>query len=393
MKVTIVGGGPAGLFLALLLKRRGGSRFAVDVLDQNPSGATYGFGVVLSEHLLPRLKEVDRAFFEDLQRASYVTRHQIIRHNDVTLFLEGGAFGAAIARLELLAILQRHCERAGVSIHHGKRVDDPTQLEGDLVVGADGVRSVVRAAVADPLGATSRTLTNRVAWYGTKKHFPYPTLAFKGNEHGHFVAAAYPYTETLSTFVAECDDATWTRSGLGVMTDDARQAFAERIFAEELEGHPLLSNKSTWGPLLATRSERWSHGRYVLVGDALHSAHPTIGSGTRLAMDDALALGDALTREPDDRERALAIFRASREPAKQRLIAACDRSIAWYERFGEKLDALEPTQFVFDFMTRTGRLTEERLFDEFPAFMERHADDWQRFQRSRADDGPREARS
>jgi len=392
MKVTIVGGGPAGLFLALLLKRRGGSHVAVDVLDQNPPGATYGFGVVLSEHLLPRLEDVDRGFFEDLRRASYVTRHQVIKHNDVTMFLEGGAFGAAIARLELLAVLQRHCERAGVRIRYAVRVEDPTRLEGDLVVGADGVRSVVRAALAAELGATSRTLTNRVAWYGTKKHFPYPTLAFKANEHGHFVAAAYPYSEALSTFVAECDEATWARSGLSAMTEDARQAFAERVFADELEGHPLLSNKSTWGPLLATRSERWSHGRYVLIGDALHSAHPTIGSGTRLAMDDAIALGDALTRDPDHLEDALEAFRAAREPMKQKLIAACDRSIAWYERFGEKLEALDPTLFVFDFMTRTGRLTEKRLFDEFPAFMASHADAWRRFQRSRAD-GPTEVRS
>jgi 2-polyprenyl-6-methoxyphenol hydroxylase-like FAD-dependent oxidoreductase len=364
----------------------------VDVLDQNPSGATYGFGVVLSEHLLPRLDEIDRGFLEDLRRASFVTRHQIIRHNDTTMFLEGGTFGSAIARLDLLEILQRHCESAGVSIHHAKRVDDPTKLEGDLVVGADGVRSVVRAALADELGATSRTLTNRVAWYGTKKHFPYPTLAFKANEHGHFVAAAYPYTETLSTFVAECDDATWTRSGLSVMTDDARQAFAERIFADELEGHTLLDNKSSWGPLSATRVARWSHGRYVLIGDALQSAHPTIGSGTRLAIDDAIALGDALIRLPDDRDAALAEFRATREPTKQKLIDACDRSIAWYERFGEKLESLEPPLFVFDFMTRTGRLTEKRLFAEFPSFMERHADDWQRFQRSRVEES-RELRS
>jgi 2-polyprenyl-6-methoxyphenol hydroxylase-like FAD-dependent oxidoreductase len=212
-------------------------------------------------------------------------------------------------------------------------------------------------------------------------------LAFKSRSDGHFVAAAYPYSDSLSTFVAECDDATWTRSGLRDMSDEERRVFTERVFAEELRGEELLSNRSTWGSLVATRTRDWSVGRYVLIGDALHSAHPTIGSGTRLAMDDAVALGHALLEHRNNLPLALATFRERREPGKAKLVAACDRSIAWYERFGEKLASLDPVQFVFDFMTRTGRIDERRLFDEFPRFMERHAEDWRAFAQGRRDLG------
>jgi 2-polyprenyl-6-methoxyphenol hydroxylase-like FAD-dependent oxidoreductase len=274
--------------------------------------------------------------------------------------------------------LQERCEQVGVRVAYDYRIEDPAALDADLIVGADGVNSALRRHYADQFGTTRWTLGNRLAWYGTEQHFHHPLLSFKTTAHGYFWAAAYAYTERMGTFVAECDADTWTRSGFGGMSDDERQAFTEALFAEELGGNRLISNKSQWHSLPVIRNRAWSVGHRVLIGDALHSAHPTIGSGTRIAMEDSIALVDALGAEPDIL-RALAEFRRAREPQKQKLVSAAEKSFMWYETIAEKLDSLEPAPLVFDFMTRTGRIDEVRLFAEFPQFMRAHAAEWRAF--------------
>jgi 2-polyprenyl-6-methoxyphenol hydroxylase-like FAD-dependent oxidoreductase len=234
------------------------------------------------------------------------------------------------------------------------------------------VNSVVRGRPGLDFGTTSFLLTNRVAWYGTRRHIPYPLLVFRSIPEGHFVAAAYPYSEKLSTFVAECDAETWVRSGMSEMTEEERQAFTEGVFASELQDELLLSNKSMWRCLPVVRNRNWSSGNHVLLGDALHSAHPTIGSGTRIAMEDSIALAEAFHAHFDDVPRMLAAFRAAREPAKEKFLRATEKSFLWYEHFPEKMDTLAPVDFVFDFMMRTGRITDERLAAEFPEFLKRY---------------------
>lgn len=376
MKIIVVGAGPSGLYFSLLMKQHFPAA-EVQVLEQNPRGATYGFGIVLAERGLNRLFTAHAASCEALMTASFVSRNRTIAHPDETLFVEGGGYGAAISRLRLLEILEGFCENAGIHLEFKTRVDDPDRFAGaDLVVGADGVNSAVRRRHELDFGTTTHYLTNRVAWYGTKRHFPYPLLSFKRNELGHFVTAAYAYTEHLGTFVAECDDATYQSSGLESMSEEEQREFTEAIFSDELRGHALISNNSAYRQLPVVRNREWHVGNRVLIGDALHSAHPTIGSGTRIAMEDSIALADSLALHPHDIPAGLADFRRSREPGKTKLVVASEKSFNWYEHFGAKMDALGPVDFVFDFLMRTGRISRERLTAEYPLFMDRYGPRW-----------------
>ena len=366
---AVIGGGPAGLYFALLAKRRfPGS--AIDVYEQNPRDATYGFGIILADRGLNKLRQADPTSHDAIQSAMFITRHQTIIHRGEAIFVERAGFGGAIARLKLLNILQEQCLGAGVRISFGTRLE--ALPEADLIVGADGVNSVVRRLHEKAFGTTSRTLTNRLAWYGTRKLFPHPLLSFRKTALGHFVTAAYPYSETMSTFVAECDGPTWNSAGLDRMTDRERQGVAEAIFADELQGEPLINNNSVWRALPVIRCARWYAGNCVLLGDALHTAHPSIGSGTRIAMEDSIGLADSLQLHPDDLTAGLAHFEQTRRPMKQRLVDAAEKSFLWYETFAEKMDRLAPVDFVFDYMMRTERVSRARLFEEYPEFMARY---------------------
>lgn len=376
MKFIVIGGGPSGLYFALLSKKRF-PHVRVIVYEQNPNGATYGFGIVLADRGLERLRAADAVSYEAIMAASFVTRHREISHCGDALFVEGGGFGGAIERLRLLNILDDLCRKEGVEIHYGVRIGVDSDLsDADLVIGADGVNSALRGLHEEAFGTTRWMLSNRLAWYGTQRHFPHPILSFKRHSRGHFVAAAYPYTERMSTFVAECDARTWEESGFATMDDDERRRVTEEIFAEELAGQTLQSNRSIWHSLPVIRNANWSVGNKVLVGDALHSAHPTIGSGTRIAMEDSIALVDALCAHPDEISKALVAFRAAREPHKQKLVDAAEKSFTWYESFAQKMDALGPVEFTFDFLTRTGRITEERMRSEYPEFMNKYGYHW-----------------
>jgi 2-polyprenyl-6-methoxyphenol hydroxylase-like FAD-dependent oxidoreductase len=387
VKFTVIGGGPSGLYFALLAKKRL-PHVEIEVLEQNPRGATYGFGIVLADSGLNRFQEADPESHEQLVAASFVSRHRVVKHRGQSVFVDGSGYGGAIARLRMLNILQDRCEQVGVQVQYDHRVESPGSLTADLIVGADGVNSTVRRDCA-AFGTTSWTLTNRLAWYGTEQHFPYPVLSFKTTDVGNFWSAAYAYTERLSTFVAECDADTWTRSGFDKMSDTERQAFTETLFAEELGGKKLINNKSAWHSLPVIRNKNWSVGNKALIGDALHSAHPTIGSGTRIAMEDSIALVDALVAEADI-AGALALFRRVREPQKQKMVVAAEKSFMWYEHIAGKLRDLEPIPFVFDFMTRTGRINETRLNQEYPRFMKAHASEWRQFMSTHAATGGQE---
>jgi 2-polyprenyl-6-methoxyphenol hydroxylase-like FAD-dependent oxidoreductase len=367
MKSLIVGAGPAGLLFALLLKRkRPGDE--ITVVEQNPRDATFGFGVVFSRGALEFLARDEPAMHARLAAAMESWPIQRIVHRDVAVDIDGNGF-SAIGRLQLLQILQAECGRAGVQLRFDETVSSLEGFDGcDLVVGADGVNSAVRRFHKDLFGEKIELLTNKFVWYGTPRRFDCLTLTFRESPHGAFVAHHYRYSPRMSTFLVECDAQTWKRAGLDRMSDEESRAYCGRVFAPDLGGHGLVSNKSVWRNFPLLGNERWVVGSKVLIGDALRTGHFSIGSGTRLAFDDAIALARAFDVSPSI-PVVLEEFENRRRPVVEKIVAAANRSSYWYERFPQKM-ALDPWQLAYDYMTRSGRMTDERLRAEAPRFFE-----------------------
>ena len=369
MRIAILGAGPAGLYLAYLIKRRDSSA-EVTVLEQNAPDATFGFGVVFSDRALEFLREDDAATY------AAIAPH-MESWNDMTLNLRGervvidGIGFAAIGRLHLLQLLQARAASVGVTPVYGRAVKSLDELAGyDLIVGADGVNSLVRRTHAQQLGASVRHLTNRFAWYGTSKRFETLTQTFIETEYGPFNAHHYRYEAQRSTFLIEVDQATFERAGFARMGEVETIGFCERIFADVLDGHPLISNNSVWRQFPLVHNARWSHGNCVLMGDALHTAHFSIGSGTRLAMEDASALDKALAAHGDV-PAALTAYETARRPILEKLVAGANGSAEWYEQFARHM-RLAPVDFAMSYITRSGRVDLERLRKLSPKFVARY---------------------
>jgi 2-polyprenyl-6-methoxyphenol hydroxylase-like FAD-dependent oxidoreductase len=368
VKILVAGAGPAGLYFAYLA-RRAHPRWEIRVVEQNPPDSTFGFGVVFSDRALEFLRGDDPATYELITPAMEVWSDLTVVHRGTPVVIDGIGF-AAIGRLAFLQLLQRQAERSGIRPQFRTAIRSAGELQGyDLVVAADGANSTLRS-MAD-FGTTVTPLSNRFAWYGTTKPFRTLTQTFVQNEHGSFNAHHYRHAAGMSTFVFECDAATWARAGFASMGESQTLAYCERVFAETLEGHRLVSNNSIWRNFPKVRNRRWSAGNLVLIGDALRTAHFSIGSGTRLAMEDAIALAKALDEHsglPD----ALASFEAARRPLVEKLVAAADSSGAWYERFAEHM-RLAPREFAWSYIQRSGRIDPERLRKTSPKFVEGRA--------------------
>jgi 2-polyprenyl-6-methoxyphenol hydroxylase-like FAD-dependent oxidoreductase len=367
VRIAVVGAGPAGLYLAYLLQR-GRSGATVRVFEQNPADATFGFGVVFSDRALKFLRADDPETYEGITRLTE-------SWSDITLDLEGqvvridGVGFSAIGRLELLQLLQQRAQAVGVAVEFQRPIDSLRDVgDADFIVGADGVHSMVRRTHERELGTSISVLTNAFAWYGTTKRFETLSQTFRRNADGAFNAHHYRHSPRMSTFIVETDAATWQRAGFAALDEPTTTAYLERVFADVLDGHRLVSNKSIWRNFPTVANRRWSAGKAVLIGDALHTAHFSIGSGTRLAMEDAIALARAVEAHPADRGAAVGAYEAARRPILGKLIAAASASGAWYERFAEHM-MLAPLEFAMSYITRSGRVDLDRLRAVSPQFV------------------------
>ena len=367
MRITILGAGPAGLYLAYLIKRRRPDT-TVTVIEQNPADATFGFGVVFSDRALEFLREDDEATYSAITPHMESWNDITIAHRGERVTIDGVGF-SAIGRLKLLQLLQARARSVGVEPVYRRTVKSLDELgDADLVVGTDGVNSLVRRGNEERFGASVRFLSNRFAWFGTGRRFETLTQTFVETDAGSFNAHHYRYAPNLSTFIVEVDGATFARAGFGQMDEEQTRSFCERVFAQALDGNQLISNKSTWRQFPIVHNEHWSVGNCVLVGDALHTAHFSIGSGTRLAMEDAIALDKALTHS-DDIGAALAAYEATRRPILEKLVSGANGSATWYEHFAEHM-RLAPVDLAMSYITRSGRIDIDRLRRLSPRFVD-----------------------
>jgi len=355
MNVLVVGAGPAGVYFAYLARRRHPD-WRIRIVEQNPADAVFGFGLVFSDKALEFLRADDPATYDLITPQMETWTDLTVVHRGERVVIDGIGF-SAIGRLHLLRLLRQQLGSVGIEPEYERTV---STFDGyDLVVGADGANSAVRRS-AD-FGTSTGQCANKFAWYGTRRAFRTLTQTFVRNEHGTFNAHHYRHAPDMSTFVAECDPATWQRAGFATMSEAHTLRYLENVFRETLQGEPLVSNRSIWRNFPNIRNARWAVGNKVLIGDAQRTAHFSIGSGTRLAMEDAIALNKALD------EGGLEKFEPARRPIVEKLVAAADSSGAWYDGFAEHMN-LSPRDFAWSYIQRSGRIDPERLAKISPKF-------------------------
>ena len=370
MRIAVVGAGPAGLYFAYLWRRRH-PEAEITVIEQNPAGATWGFGVVFSDKALDFLRADDPETADAITSRMESWRDMTLVHRGERVAIDGVGF-SAIGRLELLQLLQARAASVGVTQRFDTPLRSVEELGGfDLVVAADGVNSLVRRSYEGDFGTSLSYLDSKFVWFGVAMAFDTLTQTFVDTGKGTFNAHHYRYQPGMSTFIVECDRATWLRYGFDIMPEHEAKAVCEQVFAETLQGRPLVSNRSTWRNFPWVWNERWSHRNMVLVGDALRTAHYSIGSGTRLALEDVIALVRALDEAPGDLAAGLAAYEAARRPVVEKLVKASRTSAAWYEDFPQHM-RLDPLDFAHGYITRTGRIDDERLRAMSPGFMARY---------------------
>lgn len=368
MRIAVIGGGPGGLYFGALAKQIS-PHWEVTVWERNAPDDVFGFGVVFSDETLDGIAQADPVVYAAMS-AQFARWSDIdVRHRGRTLSSGGHGF-AALGRRRLLGILQDRCAALKVDVRYRTQAPPPEQLaaEYDLVVACDGVRSATRAAYADTFAADLDERSGRYMWLGTDKVFEAFTFIVEERDFGTLQVHAYPYDDTRSTFIVEMDEDTWQRGGFAGSTgaglppgasDEEGIRRCEEIFAGHLDGHRLVPNNSKWLRFTTVRNRTWRHGNTVLLGDAAHTAHFSIGSGTKLAMEDALALAACLHEHPGV-ESALAAYEDERRPVVESTQRAAQASLEWFENI-DRYTGQDPHQFAFNLLTRSRRVTYDNL--------------------------------
>ena len=355
MKIRIIGGGPAGLFFAYLMGRADAGH-DIRVYERDPEGATYGWGLVFSDVALSFVRELAPELYESMTHNQVVFDAMAIVHKGQHVALAGNTFHR-MARIDLLQALHRHCRQVGVSLEFERRCDDVAEFSDcDLIVAADGANSAIRTRYRQQFGPTLDERPNLLAWYGTTRLFEPLSLIFRQNQDGLIIGHCYQFSRTHSTFLVEIPPDTFRTAGLDRMSEAESLTYCESSFAEDLDGHPLLSNRSIWFRYTIIKNNNWYLHNVVLLGDALRTGHPSIGSGTRMALQDSIALYDAYRLSGGDVRRMLEEFCRLRRPGSDSLQQAAIKSTEWYENLGPKLH-LDPVSFAYDYMRRSGRVS------------------------------------
>jgi anthraniloyl-CoA monooxygenase len=367
MKIKIIGGGPAGLYFAILMKQADAAH-DLTIYERNGPDDTFGWGVVFSGQTLAHLKTADEQSHRQITAAFETWDNVDVVHRDQKISIHGNSF-SGIARIALLHILQKRAKDLGVQIHFRKEIPDPKQLVGecDLLVGADGVNSSLRQRFSAEFLPSLKLGSNKYIWYGTNQLFHGLTLTFRKHAAGVFAAHSYKFNKSTSTFIIECDQETWNRAGLADMSDAETRQFLADVFQEDLKGKPLLSNNSKWINFVLVKNANWQSGNIVLLGDALHTAHFSIGSGTKLALEDAIELKKCFDDAPD-LNQALSRFESIRKPVIEDYQDAAFDSMNWFENVRHYMH-LTPLQLAFSLMMRSGRVDPEKLRQRDATFM------------------------
>jgi len=380
MRIAVAGGGPGGLFFATLM-RRADPTAEITVFERNRADDTFGFGVVFSDRTLEQIHAADPVLRQALDGHG---RHWF----DIEVRLKGerircGGNGmAAVARRTLLSLLQRRAAEAGAELRFSTTVTLDHLDNFDLVVAADGTGSRIRGQLeaalgAEALDARTETATAKFIWFGTDYLFDGLTFVHERGPHGVFAVHGYPISADVSTFIVETDEASWRRAGLDAFdpgqpagpSDLASREYLEKLFADQIDGRRLLVNNSRWASFRTRRTRRWhvmTPRPVALLGDAVHTAHFSVGSGTKMAMEDAVALAGALAGRPGSLDAALAAYEQAAQPPVRKIQDSARPSLAWWERFGRYYDAFEPWQFAYHFLTRS--ITDTRLARRAPDF-------------------------
>jgi anthraniloyl-CoA monooxygenase len=374
MDITVVGGGPAGLFFSLLMRGRD-PRHRIRVLERNGPDDTFGWGVVFSDETLNNIAEADPTSYAEITESFAHWDAIDIHYKGEVLTSRGHGF-SGLSRKRLLNILQRRAAALGVELQFRHEVSDVAALRrADLVLAADGANSLVRSRYAEKFEPSIDWRPNKFIWLGTTRRFDAFTFFFKEDAHGLWRVHAYRFDDKHGTFIVETTEETWRRAGLANADEEAAIAFCEGLFAAELQGHKLLKSRAIWRSFPTVRNKRWSFENVALIGDAAHTAHFSVGSGTKLAMEDAITLADVLSRRPDDLPGALAAYESERRVEVERLQRAAQSSLQWFEEAERYFGTLEPFEFAASLLTRSLRITHDNLKVRDPEFV-RRIDGW-----------------
>jgi anthraniloyl-CoA monooxygenase len=355
MKIRIIGGGPAGLFFAYLMGRADAGH-DICVYERDPEGATYGWGLVFSDVALSFVRELAPELYESMTHNQVVFDAMAIVHKRQHVTLARNTFHR-MARIDLLQALHRHCRQVGVSLEFERRCDDVAEFSHcDFIVAADGANSAIRTRYRQRFEPALDERPNLLAWYGTTRLFEPLSLIFRETPDGLIIGHCYQFSSTHSTFLVEVPPDTFRKAGLDRMSEAESLRYCEGAFAEDLDGHPLLSNRSLWFRYTIVANRNWHFDNVVLLGDALRTGHPSIGSGTRMAMQDSIALCDAYRMSGGHVPGMLEEFCRIRRPGSDSLQQAAIRSTEWYENLGPKLN-LDPVSFAYDYLRRSGRVS------------------------------------